>query len=209
MTTQQNRSSWQRIGRVLAVAVLASVATAGQAFSQGQKLETIDVEGQPLAANVERLMQALDFLGTPIPAETTAELQAAAKNRDAKKIQQILDPRVLVVVSLNPESRVKAARGPAAANLQQGGYTPVLVKVVNDSTVTKSLQIASPQAGIVYAGGAAGKAAGDKTPCNCKLFFVQVNSLNRSVKKAYARSKTSGVRNEMVTPPVPARTMSE
>jgi hypothetical protein len=128
-----------------------------------QKLDVVDVEGQPLAANVERLMQALDFLGTPLANDTVAALQAAGRDRDAKKIQQILDPSVLVVVSLNPESRVKAARGPAAAKLQQAGYSPILIKVVNDSTVTKSLQITSPQAGPVYAGGGAGRAQGDKS----------------------------------------------
>jgi hypothetical protein len=162
MAIPQNRSVWKNISRVVAVFALVSIGAASQAFSQKEKLETIDVEGQPLAANIERLMQALEFLGAPMPADAVAELQAAANSRDAKKIQQTLDPHVLVVVSLNPESRVKAARGPAAAILQQGGYTPVLVKVVNDSTVTKSLQISSQQAGIVYAGGAAGKVQGDK-----------------------------------------------
>jgi hypothetical protein len=58
----------------------------------------------------------------------------------------------LFVVSLNAESRVKVQRGPANARLPQAGYTPVLVKVVNESTVTKQLQIDSPQAGPVYAG---------------------------------------------------------
>jgi hypothetical protein len=135
------------------IAAVIGILTASQALAQ--KLEPIEVEGQPLAANVERLLQALEFFGTPMSDETTFTLQAAIKDRDAKKIQQTLDPRVLVVVSLNPESRVKAARGPATATLQQGGYTPVIVKVVNDSTVTKTLQIASPQAGLVYSGGAA------------------------------------------------------
>ena len=55
-----------------------------------------------------------------------------------------------VVVTLNPESRVKAARGPAAPTLQQGGYVPVLIKVVNDSTVKKTLNITSQQAGPVF-----------------------------------------------------------
>jgi hypothetical protein len=148
------------IGLVFA-AVLAGITPLGETLAQ--KLESVDVEGQPLAANVERLGQALEVLGAPLPDETAAPLQAAARARDARKIQQVLDPHVLLVVSLNPESRVKAARGPAKATLQQGGYTPVLIKVVNDSTVTKSLRISSPQAGPVYAGGGAGKAQGDKS----------------------------------------------
>ena len=42
-------------------------------------------------------------------------------------------PQVLLAVTINPEERVKVGRGPAAAVLQQGGYTPVLVKVINEA----------------------------------------------------------------------------
>ena len=47
-----------------------------------------------------------------------------------------------------------ASRSPRAGqgDLQQAGYTPVLVKVINDSTATKALRISSPQAGPPYAG---------------------------------------------------------
>jgi hypothetical protein len=129
--------------------------------SHAQKLDYVDVEGQPLAANVTRLLQALEFLGAPLPAETTTAIQAAAKARDAHKTQGLLDSHVLVVVSLNPESRVKVARGPAAATLQQGGFVPVVIKVVNDSTVKRPLNIASPQAGPVFAGGGARNTVAD------------------------------------------------
>ncbi|RPH41893.1 MAG: hypothetical protein EHM91_09805, partial [Planctomycetota bacterium] len=78
--------------------------------------DPVEVEGQPLAANVERLQQALDFLGAPLPAETQAALKEA--DRDSKKIQQILDHHALLVMSINPESRVKVARGAGAAVLQ-------------------------------------------------------------------------------------------
>lgn len=50
------------------------------------------------------------------------------------------------------KSRVKVSRGPAPARLQQHGFRPALVKVVNESTITKKLRIISPQAGAVYAG---------------------------------------------------------
>src|SRR5439155_15960676 len=57
-----------------------------------------------------------------------------------------------LAVHINPEVRVRVARGPAKATLQQVGYTPVLVKVTNDSTATKPLRISSPQAGPPFAG---------------------------------------------------------
>src|SRR4051812_9724686 len=75
-----------------------------------QTPDPVGVEGQPLAANITRLLQALEFLGTPLPKETTQALEAAAKERDAAKLQRLLDPHVLVHVSLTPEARVKAAR---------------------------------------------------------------------------------------------------
>jgi hypothetical protein len=137
--------------------LLSALLTAGMPLppARAQKLEIQAVEGQPLAANVGRVLDALQFLGAPLPADTTAALQTAVKARDANQLQKLLDPHVLLVVALNPESRVKVARGPAAARLQQGGYVPVLVKVVNDSTVQKALNIVSPQAGPFFSGGGA------------------------------------------------------
>ncbi len=69
-----------------------------------------------------------------------------------KKLQELLDPRVMFIVSLNPEVRVRVARGPVKAVIQQGGFTPVVVKVLNESTVARELRIHSPQAGPVYSG---------------------------------------------------------
>jgi hypothetical protein len=112
----------------------------------------VPVEGQPLSANITRVLQALRFLGAPLPGETTRELQAAAEAQDADRLQELLDPQVLLVVTINPESRVKAQRGPAKVRLQQAGFTPVLVKVINQSTLTRELRIVSPQSGQVYAG---------------------------------------------------------
>ncbi|WP_372897506.1 CehA/McbA family metallohydrolase [Stieleria sp.] len=115
---------------------------------------TVPVDGQPLGANITRLIEALEYLGQPLDDEIARSLRAAAKQRDAAALQEILDDHVLFVVSLNPEVRVKVARGPATAKLQQAGYTCHIVKVLNNSTVTRSLRIMSPQAGPVYAGAA-------------------------------------------------------
>ncbi|MBI3854595.1 MAG: hypothetical protein HY293_02765, partial [Planctomycetes bacterium] len=120
--------------------------------------DPVEVEGQPLAANVERLQQALDFLGAPLPAEAQAALKQAGQ--DGKKIQEVLDKHALLIMSINPESRVKVARGAGPAVLQQGGYTPILVKVVNDSPVKGTPRISSPQSGPRMTGGA-GNPKGD------------------------------------------------
>ena len=98
------------------------------------------------------MAQALDSLGAPWPADLRADLARAGQARDAKRLQELLDAHVLLAVHINPETRVKVARGPAPAVLQQAGYTPVIVKIVNESRGTPRLRIGSPQAGPVYAG---------------------------------------------------------
>jgi hypothetical protein len=64
------------------------------------------------------------------------------------------DPHAVFVVTINPELRVKVQRGPGEAVLQQGGYTPVVIKVLNGATLERRLRITSPQAGPLYAGAA-------------------------------------------------------
>jgi hypothetical protein len=122
------------------------------ATTAGPGLSPVAVEGQPLGANIERVTQALEYLGAPLTAALRADLASASRARDAMKLQALLDAHTLLAVHINPEARVKVARGPAPAVLQQAGYTPVLVKIVNESGGTQSLRLGSPQAGPVYAG---------------------------------------------------------
>src|SRR4051812_28327200 len=69
------------------IAVLLSAAT----LLPAQTIEPVDVEGQPLAANVTRILQALELLGSPLAADTVTTLQKAIEARDARKLQQLLD----------------------------------------------------------------------------------------------------------------------
>jgi hypothetical protein len=151
------------IGRACAAILIAAAATLYWVANPIQRVQTagraiviplpaVPVEGQPLAANIERLIEALEYLGAPLPAGLRADLVNAGQARDAQKLQELLESRVLLAVHINPEARVKAARGPAPAVVQQAGYTPVLVKVVNESRGMQKLRIGSPQSGPVYAG---------------------------------------------------------
>lgn len=139
------------LSALLGIAGLAA-PTGAHADSPADAPPVIEVEGQPLAANVKRLLQAFEYLGTPMPEALDEQLTPAMRERNATRIQQLLDPRVLFVVSINPETRVKVRRGPAEAVLQQAGFTPVLIKVINESTSTQRVRMTSPQAGAVYAG---------------------------------------------------------
>src|SRR5579885_709130 len=71
-----------------------------------------NVEHQPLGAQVQRVVEALDMLGEPLPATEKQELaRLAGATSDTKKavaeMQKILDRHCLVGVNINPESRVK------------------------------------------------------------------------------------------------------
>jgi hypothetical protein len=136
--------------RITVLAILALLAAAGATRAQ-----IIDVEGQPLGENVRRLLRALNDLGRPLPADQAAAIEKAAAAQDAGKLQELLNPHALLLVHINPEARVKVKQGAAPAVLQQGGYVPVIIKVHNESTVTKPLRINSPQALPIHSGGRA------------------------------------------------------
>ncbi len=112
------------------------------------------VDAQPLLAQVRRLSEAMEFLGTPFPAETRNALQRATDETDDAKavrmVQQALDPYSLVAVNINPESRVKAASGTAKARLVQNGWRHYLVKVHNEAGSTADLKAVSPNAMAVF-----------------------------------------------------------
>src|SRR5262249_40116631 len=99
-----------RLSSGLAI-VLAIVGSASSVLAQSRPLDPIEVEGQPLGADVVRLLDALQFLGAPLPEAIDTALRTAAKARDARTLQQLLDPHVLLAVTINPESRVKVSRG--------------------------------------------------------------------------------------------------
>jgi hypothetical protein len=61
-------------------------------------------------------------------------------------IQRVLDPHCLLVVNINPESRVKVAVGPAKPELLEQGWRVFLVKVHNEAGVTAELRATSPHA---------------------------------------------------------------
>jgi hypothetical protein len=113
-----------------------------------------DVEWQPFAAQVNRLIEATDYLGSPFSAEEKKAIDTAMKDADTKRaaesLQTILDEHCLFGVTINPEMRVKVAAGPAKPELVEQGWRQFLVKVINDSGTTAELQVVSPNAISVY-----------------------------------------------------------
>lgn len=131
---------------------LLVVSFSGQNPASADDSDLVNVPAQPLASNVRRLLRTLDAIGYPLEPESTQAISAAIESQQATEIQRVLDPHVLAVVTINPEERVSVRRGTGVASLQQAGYRPALVKILNHSTSTSRLSVTSPQAGPVYAG---------------------------------------------------------
>ncbi|HMC26826.1 MAG TPA: hypothetical protein VKM56_03420, partial [Verrucomicrobiae bacterium] len=109
-----------------------------------------NVDWQPFAAQVTRLVEAADYLGSPLSAEEKRSIRVLLDAGEAKdsvsKMQQILDRHCLFGVQINPEMRVKVAQGPAAPELVEQGWRVFLVKVQNESGTTAELRAVSPNA---------------------------------------------------------------
>lgn len=107
------------------------------------------VEIQPLRVHTHRLIEALDYLGNPLPSDVRQQLQTVLESPDdstVRRVQELLDPFCLLGVMINPESRVKVDIGPAEPRLVQNGWTQFLVKVNNHAGVTARLRANSQQA---------------------------------------------------------------
>jgi hypothetical protein len=108
-----------------------------------------EVEWGPLRDQCRQVLEALEAAKSPLPAETARPLRAllekGAGPKAAARAQELLDNHCLLAVSINPESRVKVARGPAAADLVLGREAVVLIKVHNDAGITPALRVAGPE----------------------------------------------------------------
>lgn len=135
----------------------AGVVACAQLNLQTQNFPEVDaVEWQPLAAQLKRLAEALDYQGAPLaPADQKAldALLATGGEDAAGKAQQILDPYCLIGININPESRVKVSQGPGKPVLVEQGWRAFLVKVHNEAGVTAELRAMSPHAQSLFSGG--------------------------------------------------------
>ena len=113
-----------------------------------------EVEFQPFASATQRLIEALDYLGSPVSEDDLSAIENALVSEDHKQaivdIQKILDAYCLVGVNINPESRVKVKEGAVNKELMQQGWRTFLVKVHNEAGVTASLVAESENAAPLY-----------------------------------------------------------
>ena len=148
------RAFISRFRCVLFAASVQWLCFASQGLTTDLEL-AVSVEKQPLASNIRRVMKTLDQLGYPLDSGLQSQLRDAMAGDDAVALQQILDKQVLGAITVNPEERVSIKRiDPRVLIAHQGGYTPVILKVLNFSGSTARLQVQSAQAGVVFNGAA-------------------------------------------------------
>lgn len=99
-------------------------------------------DGQAVALNAKRVVEALEVLGNPLSNEEKARLAEG----DGGTMEGVLDSKCLAVVTINPESRVKAVAGEAKPVLVEAGWSVFLIKVINEAGVTAPLRVTSEQA---------------------------------------------------------------
>ncbi len=124
-----------------------ATASPPAAVSTGPDLPLVRyVEVQPLLAQVQRVIAATEYLGSPLPSDDQRALGAPARPDAAEVVQRVLDRHCLLGMTIHPGAPPFVALGPAKPELVQGGWRQFLVKVHNAAGVEASLRAASPQA---------------------------------------------------------------
>jgi hypothetical protein len=133
---------------------LATVVAAAAQTTHVHHEEAVAVPLQPLAQQVRRIENALEYLGQPLSAADQKRINDAVAEADeaaaVHKIQEVLDKLVLVNVEINPEGRVKVEQGPAKPELVESGTRLFLIKVSNQAKLRSALTVKSPNNGKVY-----------------------------------------------------------
>ena len=139
--------------RLLLVGCILFLTFASVGFTNELRLVT-GVEFQPFASATQRLIEALDYLGSPLSEDDLSAIEKALVSEDHQQavidIQKTLDVHCLAGVNINPESRVKVMEGPVNKELMQQGWRTFLVKVHNEAAVTAPLVAESENAAPLY-----------------------------------------------------------
>lgn len=134
--------------------LLASLTLGFPAAVHAQTFALIDeVHWPSFRLQIQQLLthcEKLDGVLPPATVRAVSELLTRERPDNprlaARAVQKLLDPHALIGVHINPESRVKAARGDRPATLTLDKPAHVLVRVHNEGGVTHPLSVASDQA---------------------------------------------------------------
>lgn len=132
-------------GIMLPLACFAHLAAGQEAFPQVE-----EVPRQPLLAQVQRLVDALDYLGSPLNDDVKTRLRQLKEQSDdariTREVQSILDPWCLMSVTTTAEEAPRLHAGPAEPRLTEQGWETFLIKVNNATGSEGRLLLDSPNA---------------------------------------------------------------
>ncbi len=111
------------------------------------------VASQALLAQIDRVKNALELLGQPLPASVLLDIETAREewnDRDVTAaVQNALDPLCLLTIVIEGEDRFQVHRGAGPATLVEQGWTSFLIKIVNRAEIEARLEVDSPHAGSI------------------------------------------------------------
>jgi hypothetical protein len=109
-------------------------AVAGSSFYPAFASEPDKIESQPYFAGVNRALDALAKLGSPVLAEDAQQLAVLSHQNDSATVhasEKILGRYTLVNLSINPDGSVEVKSGAAPTTLIEQGWRMFLVRVSN------------------------------------------------------------------------------
>lgn len=116
---------------------------------RGESTPATPVDAQPLTSLARRVFEATEFLGEPFSSEQKKAFEQAAAAADASqaaaRIQEVLDQRALLVVTISADKSITVAAGAAKPELIEKGWRSFLVKIINSAGTNEELRIRSPQ----------------------------------------------------------------
>ncbi len=108
--------------------------------------QVAEVESQALLAQVDRLTEALNYMGRPLAEADRAAIAALRQSSDqaevARRVQEILDPYAIAAVEIKPGQLEVTPRAESHELVEQG-WRSFLVKVCNAAESTSRLQVES------------------------------------------------------------------
>jgi hypothetical protein len=137
-----------KLHHAFAVALVLASLPASRA---GELPVVRNVDRQPLAAQVRRVVQTLEVLGTPLARTDRESLDAVRETPDDARavvaIQEVLDKYCLAGLRIDSEKQLVAQAGAARPELAEQGWRVFLVKVANPHGVSGlELRAESPNA---------------------------------------------------------------
>jgi hypothetical protein len=148
-TWRDGDDSMLRPHALLALTVLFAAAPLLSAQPSLPRVGGVDLPR--LRAHCKQLLEQL-ARDAPLPADTLRKMRPLLEPAPGEEpaavataIQDLLDAHCLIGVNINPESRVKAARGDARAELPLDRPKVFLLKLHNEGGVTARLLLGGPQ----------------------------------------------------------------